>query len=426
VSVGNTQSISRAEARRIALAAQRIDRARPTAPVTDAEIIGLIGHLGLLQLDSVSVFCRSHYMPIFSRLGSYDRSRLDAMAAHSEPSGPRELIEYWGHEASLIPLELYPLLRWRMARADREAWSPLIKLAAEQPELIASTLELVAERGPMRAKATGGSRPASRPGVMWNWHDGKIALEYLFYSGRVAAAQRINFERLYDLPERVLPDRVLAAPAWAEADAQCQLLRVAAAALGVATEPDLGDYFRLTRADSKARVGELVQAGELIPVDVEGWARPAYLWPRAAQPAAVHARALLSPFDSLIWFRERTMRLFDFKYRIEIYTPAAKRQYGYYVLPFLLGDALVGRVDLKSDRRERVLMVQAAFAEPGVDRKLVAAELAAELRAVAAWLDLDQVRTTTAGDLAPELSKSLRRRSRRRSGSSPDGSGRDK
>ena len=242
---------------------------------------------------------------------------------------------------------------------------------------------------------------------MWNWHEGKVALEYLFFTGAVAAARRINFERLYDLTERVVPAEIRDRPTPAPEDAQRQLIRIAAQALGVATEPDLGDYFRLPRAASKARVAELVATGELSPVEVRGWDAPAYLWPQARRPRKVHARALLTPFDSLIWFRPRTERLFQFHYRIEIYTPAAKRVHGYYVLPFLLGDTLVARVDLKSDRERSTLLVRGAFAEAGVDRALVAGELAQELRLVAGWLGLGDVVAAGAGDLIADLRAAL-------------------
>ena len=396
-----------ARARRIALAAQGFDRPRPTRPASINQIEALVGRLGVLQLDSVNVFSRSHYMPVFSRLGPYDRARLDRIAGHGSGKIDRRLVEYWAHEASLIPVDLHPLFRWRMADIDREAWGSISRIAREQPELVAETLALVARDGPIRARDTGAVRPPPRPGHMWNWHEGKVALEHLFFSGQIAAARRINFERLYDTSERVLPERIRERPTPDAADAQRELVRVAARALGVATEPDLGDYFRLPRADSKARVAELVAAGELQAVQVTGWAAPAYLWPDARQPRRVRARALLSPFDSLIWFRQRTERLFDFHYRIEIYTPAPKRVYGYYVLPFLLGEQLVARVDLKSDRERSALLVQGAFAEPEVDRGHVATELAAELQLVASWLGLERVELAGRGDLSGELAALL-------------------
>ena len=360
----------------------------------------------MLQLDSVNVFLRAHYMPVYSRLGPYDRARLDRIAGHGDGRIDRRLVEYWAHEASLVPLEFHPLLRWRMADVDREAWGSISRVAREQPDLVADTLELVAREGPIRARDTGAVRGPPRPGHMWNWHEGKVALEHLFFTGQVAAARRVNFERLYDTAERVIPASIRERPTPSPADAQRELVRVAARALGVATEPDLGDYFRLPRRDSKARVAELVTAGELTPVDVDGWDAPAYLWPDARRPRRLHARALLSPFDSLIWFRPRTERLFGFRYRIEIYTPAAKRIHGYYVLPFLLGDRLVARVDLKSDRTRGALLVQGAFAEPGIDVDYVAGELAEELGEIAGWLGLTQVVVAKRGDLANELAGS--------------------
>jgi uncharacterized protein len=346
-------------------------------------------------------------MPLFSRLGPYDRAILDRIAGHGSGRIDRRLVEYWAHEASLIPVELHPLFRWRMADVDGEAWGSISRVVRERPELVAETLQLVMDEGPIRARATGAVRPPPVDGRMWNWHEGKVALEHLFFTGQVGAARRVNFERLYDTIDRVLPAEVLSRPTLDVADAQRELVRVAARALGVATEPDIGDYFRLPRADSKARVAELVETGELIAVDVEGWGAPAYLWPAARAPRRVDARALLSPFDSLIWFRPRTERLFGFRYRIEIYTPAPKREYGYYVLPFLLGDELVARVDLKSDRQQGVLLVQGAFAEDGVQRDRVARELAAELRLVAGWLELDDVVVVRNGDLAAELAGSV-------------------
>ena len=367
----------------------------------------LVRQLGVLQLDSVNVFCRSHYMPVFSRLGPYDTALLDRIAAHGSGPIDRRLVEYWAHEASLIPIELHPLFRWRMADVDRHAWGSISRIVRDRPQLVADTLELVRANGPIRARDTGVARAAPQNGQMWNWHEGKTALEHLFFTGQIAAARRIHFERRYDLTDRVLPPAVRAVPTPSTSDAQRELIRVAARALGVASESDLGDYFRLPRAASKARVAELAGAGELEEVEVEGWDVPAYLWPGARRPRAVQARALLAPFDSLIWFRPRTERLFGFRYRIEIYTPAPQRVYGYYVLPFLLGDTLVARVDLKSDRDRGALLVRGAFAEEGVDRAHVAAELAAELRQVASWLGLGAVAVGDRGDLSGALIDAL-------------------
>jgi hypothetical protein len=398
-----SSKLSLARARRIALAAQGFGRPRPPRPASVNQIAALIDRLGVLQLDSVNVFSRAHYVPVFSRLGPYDRTRLDRIAGHGLGRLDRRLVEYWAHEASLIPLDRQPLFRWRMADVDREAWGSISRINRERPELVADTLALVQDQGPIRARDTGAVRPPPRDGHMWNWHEGKVALEHLFFTGQVATARRVNFERLYDVTDRVVPTEILSRPTPSESDAQRELIRIAARALGVATEPDLGDYFRLPRAASKARVMELVQAGELTPVNVEGWDVPAYLWPESRQPRRIRARAILSPFDSLIWFRPRTARLFNFHYRIEIYTPAAKRIYGYYVLPFLLGEALVARVDLKADRQRGVLLVQGAYAEAGVDTSHVAEELMAELRLVAGWLNLGEVELIARGDLAGPL-----------------------
>jgi uncharacterized protein YcaQ len=408
--------LSAEQARRLALAAQGFGRPRPSGRMDARHVRRAIDDVGLLQLDSVNVFLRSHYMPLFSRLGPYPRETLDRLAWHEDASGKtrqarqRDLFEYWGHEASLLPVELQPLLRWRMARADSLAWNGVRRIAAEQPQLLEFVLDEVRERGPLRASdlaPKGGSR---RSGEMWSWSEEKTALEYLFFSGQLCAARRVNFERLYDLPERVLPKAVLEAPTPSQEEAQRQLLLVAAKRLGVATEPDLGDYFRLPRAESKARVAELAENGDLLPVRVEGWRHPAYISPE--RPTGLRrvtaARALLTPFDSLVWARERTERLFGFRYRIEIYVPAPKRVYGYYVLPFLLDDRLVARVDLKSDRQAGVLRVQSAFAEPHADRAHVARELAEELRLLSEWLGLGGVTVARKRDLSAPLRKALR------------------
>ena len=395
-------------ARRIALGAQGFADPRPSGRVDARHLRKVLDRLGVLQLDSVNVFCRTHYMPMFSRLGPYPREVLDTLAAHTSGSlRRRELVEYWVHEASLIPVELWPLFRWRMHRVDEHAWEGIRRIARDRPDLLTDVLELVRASGPIRAGETGIPRPARAAGQMWNWHDGKIALEYLFWSGKITAARRVNFERLYDVPERVLPPAIMAQQEMPAAEAQRELVRIAARAYGVATEPDLRDYFRLPHLDSKQRVAELVEAGELLPVEVAGWKAPAYLWPDARRPRRITARALLSPFDPLVWFRDRTERIFGFRYRIEIYTPAPKRQYGYYVLPFLLGDSIVARVDLKSDRQAGVLRVQGSFLEDGHDPHHVAAELAEELSVTARWLGLDAVDVMPHGDLAPDLERAV-------------------
>ncbi|HZO05614.1 MAG TPA: crosslink repair DNA glycosylase YcaQ family protein [Solirubrobacterales bacterium] len=409
--------LSAQQARRLALAAQGFGRPRPNGRVDARHLRRAIDDVGLLQLDSVNVFCRSHYMPVFSRLGPYPREALDRLAWHENPggkarrAGQRDLIEYWGHEASLLPVELQPLLRWRMARADKLAWKNVARVAAEQPELVEFVRGMVRERGPIRASELAAKGRPREPGEMWSWSEEKTALEYLFFAGQVCAARRVNFERLYDLPERVLPPAVLDAPTPTQEEAQRRLILIAAKRLGVATEADLGDYFRLPRTESKARVAELAEGGALTSVSVEGWRQPAYL--AAERPTglrrAAAARALLTPFDSLVWARERTERIFGFRYRIEIYVPAPKRVYGYYVLPFLLGDRLVARVDLKSDRQAGVLRVQSAFAEEHADTALVANELADELRQLSEWLGLGGVSVARKGDLAAPLCRALSR-----------------
>ncbi len=406
--------LSAAQARRAAIAAQGLAAPRPRGRVDVRHLRRALDRVGIVQLDSVNVFSRSHYMPLFSRLGPYPRETLDQLTVHQDGQNGRarpdrrELFEYWGHEASLIPIDMQPLLRWRMARADQLAWTGVARVAKDEPGLVRRVLELVRDEGPLRAAAIGSPKRVRRAGEMWNWNAGKKALEYLFFSGQVTAERRVNFERLYDLPERVLPAAVLAMPTPPEAEAQRELLLFAARRLGVATEPDLGDYFRLPRKESKARVAELVEAGALRTVAVEGWSAPAYAPHDLKVPRRVRGRALLTPFDSMVWARERTERLFDFRYRIEIYVPAPKRVHGYYVLPFLLGDRLVARVDLKSDRQAGVLRVVGAFAEPWVEASEAARELADELRLVSEWLGLGGVKVGRKGDLATALRSAVK------------------
>jgi uncharacterized protein YcaQ len=390
-------------ARRIALAAQGFADPRPVGAIGTRQLRRAADRLGVVQIDSVNVLSRSHYLPFFSRLGPYPRPLLDALSNRRH-----DLFEYWAHEASFLPVRLHPCLRWRMDAADREAWGSMTRVQRERPEYVAALLERVRADGPIRASQLQEARP-NRAGSMWNWHTGKAALEYLFFTGALTARGRTaGFERVYDLTERVLPPAFVRAPTPLRADAIRELVRTASGALGVATETDLRDYFRLAPGDARTAFAELVEEGQLQPVEVEGWNRPAWLDPLARRPRLIRARALLSPFDSLVWERPRVERIFGFRYRLEIYTPAEKRTHGYYVLPFLLGDRLVGRVDLKADRQAGVLRVQAAFAEPGSDRVEVARELAGELRLMAGWLELDQVEVGERGDLAADLCASVR------------------
>ena len=385
-------------ARRIALAAQGFADPRPASAVGTRQLRRTADRLAVVQIDSVNVLSRSHYLPFFSRLGPYDRPVLDALSGRRH-----DLFEYWAHEASFLPVRLQPQLRWRMAAAEQHAWGNMVRLQRERPGYVAEVLDRVREGGPLKASELLEPRP-DRPGTMWNWHAGKVALEWLFFTGVLTARLRTaGFERVYDLTERVLPPEVVQAPTPDRADAVRELVRAASQALGVATETDLRDYFRLPPADARTAIAELTEAGELQPVEVSGWGRPAWLHPAARRPRWIRARALLSPFDSLVWERPRVERVFGFRYRLEIYTPAEKRVHGYYVLPFLLGDQLVGRVDLKADRQAGVLRVQAAYAEPGADAGEVAHALAAELRLMADWMALDQVAVGDRGDLAPDL-----------------------
>jgi hypothetical protein len=397
------ERLSAAAARRIALGAQGFADPRPVGRVTRRHGRRFFDHVGLVQIDSVNVLVRSQELPVFARLGPHRRDLLPAMLDAGD------LFEYWGHQASLIPVEHQPLFRWKMEAAARgeEIWNGVARLARNRPGYIEAVYEEVKARGPMRASELSDPGPR-RKEPWWSWEDGKLALEYLFWSGQLSARRLSNFERAYDVTERILPDWVLALPTPTEAEARRELLALAGRALGVATVTDLCDYYRLNIPKSKAALAELVEQGRLVPVEVEGWGRPAYVDPAARRPRRIPARALLSPFDSLVWFRDRAERVFDFHYRIEIYTPAAKRIYGYFVLPFLLGTELVARVDLKSDRKASALLVPAAWKEPGVPDEEVAAELASELREMARWLELERVLVGERGDLSSALARELR------------------
>jgi uncharacterized protein YcaQ len=378
-------SLSAAEARRVALVAQGFGASQPDGPVDGRAVASTVRRLGLVQIDSVNVLVRSHYLPLYSRLGPYDAALLDRAAYGGRR---RRLFEYWGHEASLLPVEQQPLWRWRMRRARDGVglWGGVARFGREHPAFCGAVLAEIRERGPLGVSelAAGGRRK----GGWWGWSEGKVALEWLFWTGQITTHSRRSFERIYDLTERALPREVVEAPTPTAAEAQRELLRIALRALGVATERDLRDYFRLPVADTRARVAELVEAGEMRPVQVEGWRGAAYVRPDLRVRRRVEARALLSPFDSLVWFRDRLQRLFDFHYRIEIYTPAHQRRHGYYVLPFLLGDRLVARVDLKSDRAAGRLRVLSTHYEPDLDRRAVDEALRSELARLAGWLGL--------------------------------------
>ncbi len=390
-----TDTLSRAQARRIALAAQGFLDPRHTTP-TMRTVARTLQRTGVLQVDSVNVLQRAHYMPLFSRMGSYD----PALLTRASGQKPRRLVEYWAHVQALMPVELWPVMQHRMAsfRALRGKWWQDV-----DDDIAERLLAEIAARGPSTARELDDGAPRDKKHWGWNWSEAKKALDFLYMAGELAVAGRNSqFEVIYDVPERVIPADVLALPTPSKAEADLELVRRAAASHGVATLRCLADYYRMPTEDVKAAAAVLVEEGELLPVQIEGWRRPAYLHRDARRPRKVDARAFLSPFDPVVWLRERSEKLFDFHYRIEIYTPAHKRVHGYYVLPFLLRDEIVGRVDLKADRKEGRLVVKSAWAEDGAPDD-TAAELTEELRALAGWLGLDSVRVEPRGDLAPQL-----------------------
>jgi uncharacterized protein YcaQ len=379
------EKLSLPAARRIALAAQGFGA--PKRPVMSWAPLGrTLDRIALHQIDSVNVLVRAHYLPAFSRLGPYDRGLIDRAAWGRKRE--RRVFESWGHEASLLPLALHPLLRWRMAEAERGGggWKSLRVFARERRGQADAVLARIRDEGPMTASDF--EDGASRSG-WWEWSETKRVLEWLFWSGRITTAtRRGGFTRVYDLTERVIPPAILALPTPSPAEAHSALVDRAARALGVATAGDLRDYFRLGVADTRAAIATLVEDGTLLPVRVETWPQEAFLHAEARQPRRIEGQALLAPFDPLIWERSRTERLFGFRYRIEIYTPAHKRQHGYYVLPFLMDEALVARVDLKADRQAGVLIVRNISVEPSAPAE-TRDRLAAGLTSMAAWLGLE-------------------------------------
>jgi uncharacterized protein YcaQ len=420
-------TLSLAEARRLAVASQGFGP-RPATP-TVRHLRALAARLNAFQIDSVNVLARAHYVPAFARLGPYPTEALDALAYRK-----RELFEYWGHAACLLPVSLYPIMRYRMHTEETQEF-----MRSKRGAAVAKIYDEVAERGPIAAGEL--TDPGKPTGSWWGWWgtgNGKATLEHLYDAGLVAIAGRRGFERVYDIAERVIPRHALDAPALSREDGMKALICLGAKAYGVGTLGDITGYFktdgwhdrmptlprwerpkgpdgRRAKPIAKRLVAELVEEGRLLPARVEGWKEQAYIYPGATIPRAVNARALVTPFDSLVWERSRIDRLFGMKYTIELYTPEPKRVYGYYVFPFLLGDTLVGRCDLKADRQRKVLMVQSAFSEPGQDARAVVPALAEELRELQTWLALDRIEVGKRGDLAAKLRSSLGAGRKRRS-----------
>ena len=399
--------VSSREARWLAIDAQGLARPRPKSPVGRRHVRSAVDAVGQIQLDAINVVARTQFLVLFSRLGPYDVGLLHDL------TGPgAELFEYWGHAASLLPMSRQPLFRWRMQQHGTHGDSPTHSARSEafhagHSDYIDSVFREVRERGPLAAAQL--EDPRRRNGEWWDRRSlGRVALEYLFAKGDLAAWRTPSFERVYDVPERVIPAAVRALPTPTKDEAQRRLLVLAARSLGVATVRDLAGYYVIKPPIAKLRVAELVDAGELVQLTVEGWNEPGYALPTArAKPPTRADSTLLSPFDSLIWDRDRTRRVFGFDYRIEVYVPEPKRKYGYFVLPLLLGDQLVARFDLKTDRRASTLRVRGAYAEPGTDPDAVARAAGRELDTLRAWLRLDRVAVTRRGDLAAGVRRAI-------------------
>ena len=379
-------SLSIADARRIALAAQGFDTARPQTKATQRHVDALISRLGVIQIDSVNVLVRSQELPLFARLGNHDRKAIP------KATEQQKLFEYWGHEAAHLPVDLHPLFRWKMdaARTGKVTHWGLTSFYEENKAFVKRILKHVEKNGSTTSREL--STRTEKKGTWWDWDEAKVALEYLFLTGELMSRGRgSDFARIYDTPERVLPQRIIDAPTPSEHEARKQLLVRSAVAQGVATASDLADYYRQKLATVKPLIAELVEEGELREVAVDGWTEKAFVYRNAKLPKQLHATALLSPFDSLVWCRPRNERLFDFHYRIEIYTPKEKRKFGYYVLPFMMNGEMVGRVDLKADRAKGILQAHSVHTEKGVKRSVINEALNAELAAMATWLGLEQV-----------------------------------
>ena len=375
-------SLSVADARALALAAQGFDTARPKTKATQRHVDALISRLGVIQIDSVNVLVRSQELPLFSRLGNHNRNAIP------KATEQQKIFEYWGHEAAHLPVEIHPLFRWKMevARLGKAKHWGLTSFYDDNKAFVKRMLKHVEKNGPTTSREL--STRSEKKGTWWDWDEAKVALEYLFLTGQLMSRGRgTDFARIYDTPERVLPEDVLNAPTPSEHDARKQLLVRSAIAQGVATASDLADYYRQKPATVKPLIAELVEEGELRVVAVDGWTEKAFIHRGAKLPKQLHATALLSPFDSLVWCRPRNERLFNFHYRIEIYTPKEKRKFGYYVLPFMMNGEMVGRVDLKADRANSKLLVHSVHTEKGVKRSTINDALNNELRTMASWLD---------------------------------------
>ena len=390
--------LSIVDARRLALAAQGFADARTQSTSSTKDAVAVINKLGVVQIDSVNVLVRSQELPLFARLGNHDRRAIPEATARGK------LFEYWGHAAAHLPVDLQPLFRWKMdaARTGKAKHWGLTSFYADNKSYVNRVLKHVEQNGQVTARSL--STRTEKKGTWWDWDEAKTALEYLFLTGQLMSRGRgTDFARIYDTPERVLPSRILNAPTPKEHDARKQLLIRSALALGVATADDLADYYRQRPAAAKPLIAELVEEGVIREVAVEGWKEKAYVHRNTTMPKRIRATALLSPFDSLVWCRPRNERLFNFHYRIEIYTPKPKRRFGYYVLPVLCGESLVGRLDMKADRTESTLLVEAAYLERGVAARSVTAPVARELQSMAAWLGLEHVKVGSRGDFARPL-----------------------